>query len=778
MSDQAKHFYAFGPFRLDSRERVLLRDDQPIPLNPKAVETLLLLVENAGQLVDKDELMKRVWPDTFVEEGNLTKNIFFLRKALGRGDEGREYIQTVPRRGYRFTAEVQTWSEEEDRTETADADRPCNRATENVDRIDRGRGRARLSSAALAGWQLGSVGVSPEAGAVRQLRQEPVWDPVVSASLIKGHKKAVIGILAVLVALVALAWLVLRRPPQPSAELTQKRLTFNSGENTIRSAAISPDGKYLGYSDAAGLHLKLLATGEERLLPRPAGVPPDTIWYVDSWFPDGTQVLADANEPGGRKSIWTVSVLGQYARELREDASGFEASPDGTRIAFGPPGPFNSVRTWDPVREIWVMGSRGDNPQKVLALGENEGLYWVHWSPDGKRMAYIRKQRSPDQQMSIETCDLRGANRRVVVSNPHLWHFCWLPGGRIIYSSDEDLWQIGIDDHAGAPIGKAKRITQWAGSELWGLSATTDGKRLIFQRETERGQVYLAQLAAGGTRISPPQRLTKDEGDDNPTGWTANSKVVLFSSNIHGTLGIFKHGITEDTTEPVVTAPQVAVFPRISSDGAWLLYLEIPDASANAPSRPRLMRIPVRGGVPQFVLETPRPWWNFECAPTPASVCVILETTPDGKWFTVTAFDPLKGRGKVLRTIEKDPAVFFYGSGLSPDGSTFAISRTGEAEIRIRLLSLSVGPDREITVKGWPNLSGLGWSADGKGLYCGSVSPQSRTLLHVDLAGNASVLWQLKGPGGPLWSIPSPDGRYLAIRGDIYNSDVWMLEGF
>ena len=98
----------------------------------------------------------------------------------------------------------------------------------------------------------------------------------------------------------------------------------------------------------------------------------------------------------------------------------------------------------------------------------------------------------------------------------------------------------------------------------------------------------------------------------------------------------------------------------------------------------------------------------------------------------ITAFDPLKGRGKVLRTIGTDPTASYHVA-LSPDGATFAISRGGEAEIHIRLLSHSGGSDREITVKGWPNLTGLDWSADGKGLYCGSVSPQGRTLLYVDL---------------------------------------------
>jgi DNA-binding winged helix-turn-helix (wHTH) protein len=107
MSQQTKHFYAFGPFRLDSEKRVLVRDGTPVSLTPKVAETLLLLVENAGHLVDKDELMKRVWPDAFVEEGNLNKNIFVLRKVLGEWEGGREYIETLPKRGYRFVAPVQ-----------------------------------------------------------------------------------------------------------------------------------------------------------------------------------------------------------------------------------------------------------------------------------------------------------------------------------------------------------------------------------------------------------------------------------------------------------------------------------------------------------------------------------------------------------------------------------------------------------------------------------------------------------------------------------------------
>src|ERR1044071_8541718 len=98
--------YEFGPYRLDPNERVLTRAGDTISLTPKATEILLLLVVNAGQLVEKDELLQQVWPDTFVEESNLSQNIFTLRRALGDERAGPRYIETVARRGYRFVATV------------------------------------------------------------------------------------------------------------------------------------------------------------------------------------------------------------------------------------------------------------------------------------------------------------------------------------------------------------------------------------------------------------------------------------------------------------------------------------------------------------------------------------------------------------------------------------------------------------------------------------------------------------------------------------------------
>lgn len=110
MADESKSTFEFGRFVLDANERLLLRDGQPVALTPKALDTLLVLVQNSGHVLEKDELMKAVWPDSFVEEVNLAHNISVLRKAMGEKEAESRFIETVPRRGYRFVAPVRDGS--------------------------------------------------------------------------------------------------------------------------------------------------------------------------------------------------------------------------------------------------------------------------------------------------------------------------------------------------------------------------------------------------------------------------------------------------------------------------------------------------------------------------------------------------------------------------------------------------------------------------------------------------------------------------------------------
>jgi DNA-binding winged helix-turn-helix (wHTH) protein len=112
-SQRVKELYEFGPFRVDPERETLLRAGEPVPLTPKTFQILLVLVRHKTQVVTKDDLMKTVWPDTFVEEANLSRNIFMLRKALGESPQDHRYVLTVPGRGYRLTENVRLVPEHE-----------------------------------------------------------------------------------------------------------------------------------------------------------------------------------------------------------------------------------------------------------------------------------------------------------------------------------------------------------------------------------------------------------------------------------------------------------------------------------------------------------------------------------------------------------------------------------------------------------------------------------------------------------------------------------------
>jgi eukaryotic-like serine/threonine-protein kinase len=112
-SQRLKELYEFGPFRVDPEKEILLRAGEPVPLTPKTFQILLVLIRHNKEVVTKDDLMKEVWPDTFVEEANLSRNIFMLRKALGENAPEQRYILTVPGRGYRLAETVRLIPEQE-----------------------------------------------------------------------------------------------------------------------------------------------------------------------------------------------------------------------------------------------------------------------------------------------------------------------------------------------------------------------------------------------------------------------------------------------------------------------------------------------------------------------------------------------------------------------------------------------------------------------------------------------------------------------------------------
>ena len=231
MSKEIKHFYEFGPFRIDTVNRQLERDGEVMPLKAKAVETLLILIRHSGDVVEKEKLMEWLWADSFVEDSNLTQNIYMLRKALGDS----QYIETIPRRGYRFTGRVKDWSD----------------AADSTDELILVKKKTSLS-------------ISYEAEDETTDQEVAISKPsLLIASRRKGYWLA--GTFAVgAIAIAGLLFVMLRpaKIPFENARLAKLTTTGNAWK-----CAISPDGKYLAFvanePKQQSLWLRQVATGKD-----------------------------------------------------------------------------------------------------------------------------------------------------------------------------------------------------------------------------------------------------------------------------------------------------------------------------------------------------------------------------------------------------------------------------------------------------------------------------------------------------------------------------------
>lgn len=226
-----KRLYEFGPFRLDASIPVLVRNGDIVALTPKALDTLLVLLQSAGNVVDKETLIQAVWPSAFVEESNLAQHISALRKALGDGDGAAVHIETIPKRGYRLTGKVMAVSEEAARGEPLP-----------------------LGSSPSNGLDLKARGAAP---------------PESGRAIVRLRRLVLTGVVAA--GLVALGFALRLNWPSTSGVpyLKQRQLTANTEQDPVLRSAISPDGKYLAYSDRAGIHVLVAETGESRLLRSP-----------------------------------------------------------------------------------------------------------------------------------------------------------------------------------------------------------------------------------------------------------------------------------------------------------------------------------------------------------------------------------------------------------------------------------------------------------------------------------------------------------------------------
>jgi serine/threonine protein kinase len=594
----------------------------------------------------------------------------------------------------------------------------------------------------------------------------------------------------VLIACLVVGWLAwhsgLRSKTSPSLP-TAQRLTSNPAENPVSASAISPDGKYLAYSDKTGTYVRLMSTGEIHPL-----LPKNTDVQFLGWYPDSTQLLASWSlGPASKIGLWLLSILGGNPRQLSDEGWSASVSPDGSQIAF-----LKSAALGETGQEIWLMRADGTDQHKIISPSEaGTFLAWPAWSPDGRTIAYERFHYEAYRiEAWIELFNLEHRTTSVVITEPRLdWGLKWLADGRLLYALDEpppsqntsNFWVVGLDSTTGHLRGLPFRIT--SSDDLVNQpSITADGKRLVFNRVKPQLDVYLAEFFAKGPRLGTPRRLTLDDADDIPFDWTADDSAVLFTSNRNGTgsvFNIFRQRIDGTSAETLVFSPEQKTISRLSPDGSQILYLVPPnstDAGGQGRSETgrespvvRLMRAPINGGPPQTVVEDPN-ITNDQCSRAPANVC-LMSTAKAGQDIFFT-FDSVNGNPHQVAKL--DQTATGWNWSLSPDGTWVALNTFSASDNRIRLISLSGQPGREITVQGWSSFTSLDWAADGKGFFVSTNrSGRLSTLLYVDLLGNAHSLWQVRNFQAT-WAIPSHNGRYVAIPAPTISSNVWMVEKF
>jgi len=575
-------------------------------------------------------------------------------------------------------------------------------------------------------------------------------------------------------------------------EIRLRQLTTNSSENPVIGGAISPDGKYLAYTDTRGLRLKLIESGETRSIPTPEELKNQTVkWELGVWFPGSTRFLAnihpateDWNEWSSvGASLWAVSVFGGPSTKLREHAVLAGISPDGSKISFAT----NKGKRGE--REIWMMGPNGEQATKFHEVNGDAAICCFNWFPDGKQYGYIVTDETGDRMLSH---DVSGGSLVTIIppsESKNINDMVWLHEGRVVYSLPEpknrdvcNYWTMRIDLRTGRRIEEPRRLTNWPGFCVSSGTATSDDKKLVFAAWSSFYTAYVAELS--GSQVGSLRHFTLEDSDDYIADWIPDSKAVVVVQNRKDHYSLYKQALDSDAQEPITSSVRggIANYAVVTSDGKWIVaYIWPAFDGIGAPEHPTrqmsIVRIPVAGGPPETILEVSRPSL-VSCARRSPGFCVIAEQTDDRKQMIVSILDPLKGRGEELAkfnlTREMDLLVENLICSLSPDGTRLALARSPEGQIEIHSLR-----GQHIYTVPAPSLGkviSVVWAADGKGFFVTRKAQAGTELLRVNLQGSLHPI--RKCIGWACFAAPSPDGHHLAILDNQKSTNMWMMENF
>lgn len=658
-----KHFLEFGSFRVDPEERVLLRGDETIPLTPKAFDLLLVLVERSGQVVTKDDLMRLLWPDTFVEESNLGQHVFQLRKALGERAQDSSYIVTVPGRGYRFAQKVRALPMGDDIVlESYSRARMIVEQKPGGGVLDQGQEIAVLPPLDLKAL--------PPPAPTRWSRLR------ISSPLIAG---ALVGAI--------LVWIFVRPVAMP-AVARRVQLT-HIGMAEPLSQALS-DGTRIYFTERLGGTQSLAQVseqgGEPSLIPTSTRDP--EIFDIDR--PRG-RLLVASQTPNAefQQPLWILSTSGGSARRVGDVTAGYAGiSPDGRRIAY-------SQGT-----DLFVSDDDGSQARKLFSIAGM--IEYIRWSPDGQRISFTVKRFS-DSTLGLWEIGADGTNVGPLsfgwpepVKRFGEGECCsdWSPDGKyfLFRSHRNDVYSIWIfrAKHAPAPGRRIVPVRLYTSpSYTTQPRFSADGRKIFFVDHLERRELVRYDAAKqlfvpylGGI---PARHLS----------FSRDGRWVAYRNEQDGSLW---RGRTDGTQAVQLTFPPLDTFhPTWSPDGQTIAF----EGSG------RLYTVPRDGGKPAPLL--PEGTHDLQPNWSPDGRSIVFTRLNQAQMFTTATLDLTTHQVTVLPDSDslEDPQWSLDGKYLA------AGSRKDQKLMLFDFVNRKWSPLADGLPYGW----GIRWSHDSQYVY-------------------------------------------------------------
>ena len=691
----ANPHYRFGEFIVDTDQKVLLRQDKELPLTPKLFETLLILVENSGRIVQKEQFMERLWPHTFVEEANLASNIQQLRKSLGDNARQPQYIETVTKRGYRFIADVQ-------RVETVPPTASDRKSLKRKALIALAAAAVVVMSGGFVFWRLSKISSKN------------------------------------------LGELVANLP------LKIERLTA-SGQS--RNATISPDGKYVAYTQMFkgrySIWIRELTTNTNSEIVSPSD---DIIGMAFSH--SGEYIYFVAGDPS---TLYRVSLLGGVPVKILERLEGkFSLSPDDNRIAFIRVSTNNNEQQ---EHALMIANSDGTNESKLLVRQYPDKLDAPVWSPDGESIvcAYGNSAAGSQSVSLMEVRVVDGSTREL--SSERFFNIAkivWLPQktGLIMSAAKKSegyrqLWRVsypglqfteitaGLSSFSDLSLDRngdkivASQSTRafdlWVGAthEAENLKKVTavmdkfcwtpDG-RLVYSLNTI-GNVDLWEMRPDGQE---QKQLTLNSATNDAPTVTPDGRYIVFISNRAGVFQVWRMQIDGSDPAPLTNGGGKN-FPAISPDGQWVLY--------NTTDDWQLWRVSIAGGEPTRLSD---------------SYALFPSISPDGKMIACLGRSDSKAVLRILSFADGRPLKTFDLAAPNFSSNRIQWTRDGKAVVygtehdgvtSIFRQPLS-GGEPALVMKFEDELADFSYSPDGQSLAVARGGWQHDIVLIRDLSLN------------------------------------------